>query len=434
MNINEIIAKKRDGFSLSKEEIEFFIYSVTNHTVPDYQSSALLMAIYLNSMNDEEIFYLTESMANSGDTLNLDVLGDKTVDKHSTGGVGDKTTLICGPMAAAMGCTVAKMSGRGLGHTGGTVDKLESIKGYNTDLSKDDFFRISKKCGICLMGHSGNFVPADSILYSLRDVTSTVDSIPLIASSIMSKKIAAGAKNILLDVKIGSGAFMKNIEDAQSLAKTMVKIGEFYNRNTAAIITDMSLPLGRAIGNELEVIEAIDVLNGKGEERLTMLCITLAANMYSLCFGVDIDTATKKAKSVIEDKSALNKLYELVVSQGGDGDLILGKKHFTSNIKDKALYAITDGYVTKTDGYLIGLAACEAGAGRKTKDTQIDHSAGIFLNKIYGEKVNKGDLLATVYAEEDKIDSAFKLLEKGYKVGTSKPKEKELIYKTIRNE
>ncbi len=431
MLMTDIIASKRNKKELSEQEIAFFINGVSNETIPDYQISALLMAIYLNGLSPKETTLLTIAMAQSGDTLDLSSLGDKTVDKHSTGGVGDKTTLICAPIAAALGCKVAKMSGRGLGHTGGTVDKLEAIEGYKTSVSSAKMLEITKKHGLCLVGHSGNFAPADKRLYSIRDVTATVESIPLIASSIMSKKLAAGAKNILLDVKFGSGAFMKFPEEAEALAQKMVEIGNNAGRKTAAIITDMDIPLGRCIGNALEIKEALDILNGKGDARLRKLCITLAAKMHSLCFDTDIEKSQGLAIEVLENGSALKKLCELAEALGGDIKLLTGEKQFPKAESNLKIIAKEDGYITSINSELIGKSAVLSGAGRELINQEIDHSAGIFLNKQYGEFVKKGEVLATVFGRQEKLCSAVELLKQAYLITKEKPKNRPLIYKTI---
>lgn len=431
MLITDIIAKKRDGFELSAEEIEFVVKGASDDSIPDYQLSALLMAIYLNSMSEQETLALTLAMANSGEKTDLSSLGNKTVDKHSTGGVGDKTTLVCAPIAAALGCTVAKMSGRGLGHTGGTVDKLESIDGYKTVLSKEDFLKNAKEIGICMVGQSGNFTPADKKLYALRDVTSTVESIPLIASSVMSKKLAAGAKNIVLDVKFGKGAFMKTPEDACALAEEMVKIGKNARRNVAAIITDMDIPLGRNIGNILEVEEALEILSGKGDKRLRELSVILGAYMYSLSFGEDIETAKFKAEDAINNGSALKKLCEAVTAQGGDETLLTGQKDFKKSEISFEIKAEKSGYITECNSLLLGKAACLLGAGRENLNDKIDHTAGIVLNKQYGEYTEKGEVLATAFTNKPEFKDIEKIIKEAFVISDNKPKERPLIYKII---
>ena len=431
MLMTDIIAKKRDGFELTAKELEFVVFGASKGTIPDYQLSAFLMAVYLNSMSDREITDLTLAMARSGDMLDLSALGDKTVDKHSTGGVGDKTTLICAPIAAALGCVVAKMSGRGLGHTGGTVDKLEAISGYKTAVSIESFFESAKENGICLVGQSGNFAPADKKLYALRDVTSTVESIPLIASSIMSKKLAAGAETIILDVKFGSGAFMKTEEDAAALAEKMVAIGKNTGKKVAAIITDMDIPLGRSIGNALEVKEALEILSGGGDERLKELSVTLATYMYSLSFGVDIETAKTEAYKKLENGSAFDKLIALVESQGGDIGYLTGEKNFPKSENIFEIRAEESGYIEKTDSLLLGKAASLMGAGRETLESQIDYSAGIVLNKRYGEYAEKGDVIATGYTNKKDFSYAEKIIKEAFSFSDEKPMERPLVSKII---
>ncbi len=431
MLMTDIISKKRYNKELNEAELEFFVNGVTNGTIPDYQISAFLMAVCINGMSENETAALTMLMANSGDILDLSVLGDKTVDKHSTGGVGDKTTLICAPIAAAIGCTVAKMSGRGLGFTGGTADKLEAIDGYKTVISNEDFLNFAKKSNISLISQSGNLTPADKKIYAIRDVTATVESIPLIASSIMSKKIAAGAKNILLDVKFGSGAFMKTAEDAEKLAIEMVKIGKLLGRNTAAVITDMDIPLGRCIGNALEVEEACEILKGKGDKRLLELCIILAANMHSLCFSTNIEESIKLAKKTIFDGTAFKKLCELVENQGGNVKLITGEKAFEKSEHSIDITTKEDGYISGINSETIGKAALLCGAGRETLNAKIDFSAGIILNKSYGEYVQKGEIIATIYGKNERLNSAKTLLKTAFSFSDSQPPNRKLIYKTI---
>ncbi len=431
MLITDIIAKKRDGLELNSKELEFVANSAAKGTVPDYQLSALLMAIFLNSMTEQETADLTLAMAKSGDMLDLSPLGEHTADKHSTGGVGDKTTLISAPIAAALGCTVAKMSGRGLGHTGGTVDKLESIDGFKTSVSSDDFMKIARKTGLCMAGQSGNFAPADKKLYALRDVTATVECIPLIASSIMSKKLASGAKTIVLDVKYGSGAFMKTPERAVELAEAMVKIGKNAGRNIAAVITDMDIPLGRSIGNSLEVIEAAQILKGNGDKRLTELSVALSAYMYSLSFDIDIETAQKQAETALKNGSAFNKLIDAVSAQGGDTKLLTGEREFKKAEHSFEIRAQHSGYISRLDSLILGRTAGILGAGRETLDSEIDFSAGIFLNRQYGEYVKEGETLAVAYGNKEKFKIANGLLASAFEISEQKPEEKPLIYKVI---
>ena len=428
--MTDIIEKKRDKLPLSDKELEFFVSGVTDKSIPDYQISALLMAILLNGMDRRETLTLTTLMAKSGDMLNLSDLSH-TADKHSTGGVGDKTTLAVAPIAAALGCTVAKMSGRGLGFTGGTVDKLESITGYKTALETNEFKKIAKEYGMCVTGQSGNFAPADKRLYAIRDVTATVSSIPLIASSIMSKKLAAGAETIILDVKFGSGAFMKTPDDAEKLAREMVEIGKGANRKIAAVITDMDVPLGFAIGNALEVAEAVKVLRSEGEEALTRLCVLLAAKMYQISFDKSEEESIKAAKRVIDDGSALKILCAAVKAQGGDEKLLTGEHKFPEPESSLELLSPTDGYITAMDSETVGKAAVMTGAGRERLGDGIDYTAGIILLKKYGDYVKKGERLATLYGNTKRLKTAQERLLEAYRLGADKPPEKPIVYKVI---
>ena len=430
MRMTDIIEKKRDRLPLSENEIKFFVSGVTDGSIPDYQISALLMAILLNGMNREETLLLTNEMAKSGDMLDLSAL-PHTADKHSTGGVGDKTTLIAAPAAAAMGCTVAKMSGRGLGFTGGTVDKLESITGYNTAVTTEVFMRTARREGICIVGQSGNFAPADKRLYAIRDVTATVNSIPLIASSIMSKKLAAGAETIVLDVKFGSGAFMKTAADAVRLAEEMVSIGRGAGRKTAAVITDMDSPLGRAVGNALEVKEAVSVLKGGGPDDLKELSVLLAAQMYKLSFGASEKESLEKANRVISDGSAFSKLKNAAAAMGGDAGLLTGEREFPAAGGSKEIYAAESGYITSLDSETVGKASGMTGAGRETLKDKIDYSAGILLDKKYGDRVENGERLAVLYGSPERLEDAAAALMSAYSYGSKKPPEKPLIYKII---
>ncbi len=401
MRMYDLIMKKRDGYEMSNEEIRFIVDGFVGGEIPDYQMSAFLMAVFYKGMSDEEILYLTTAMAESGDMVDLSPIEGVKVDKHSTGGVGDKTTLIVAPIVAANGVKVAKMSGRGLGHTGGTVDKLESIPGYRTDLNEQEFFDVVRKTGISVIGQSGNLTPADKKMYALRDVTATVDSIPLIASSIMSKKIAAGSDCILLDVKVGSGAFMKEVDDAVKLAEVMVALGENAGRRTRAMITDMDTPLGFAIGNSLEVIEAVDTLKGKGPEDLTHECIGLAANMMVLAGLGDEKHCEELAHKVIDDGSALERLVAMVGAQGGDTSVILDTDNFTKAKFTHDVVCPADGYVISMDAAGCGIASSMLGAGRETLESEIDYAAGIILRKKTGDQVRVGEVLATLYADDE---------------------------------
>lgn len=404
MLMTDIIAKKRDGGELTTEEISFVIDGYTQGTVPDYQVSALLMAIVWRGMTRRETYDLTMAMVHSGDTLDLSSISGVKADKHSTGGVGDKTSLIIGPIAAACGVTIAKMSGRGLGHTGGTVDKLESIPGLRTDIPRQEFFDIVKRTGLSIIGQSGNLCPADKKLYALRDVTATVESLPLIASSIMSKKIAAGADAILLDVKVGSGAFMKTLEDSRALAREMVRIGSQVGRQTVALITDMDMPLGRKIGNALEVREAVEVLSGKGDHRLRSLCLELSANMVYLGRQAEtMEGARAKAVEAVRSGGALEKLRQMAEAQGGDPSYITNPEKFTISPACVEIAAPQAGYITRLDAEGCGLAAVELGAGRETKESSIDPGAGIILLKNKGDRVEQGQPIARLYAQSEAL-------------------------------
>ena len=393
MTMYDIIEKKKNKLTLTKEEINFFVNGYVNNEIPDYQVSSLLMAIVLNGMSDEETTDLTIAMANSGEKIKFNF---NTVDKHSTGGVGDKTTLIIAPIVASLGCNVAKMSGRGLGFTGGTIDKLESIPGFKVQLTDEEFIKQIKNINVALISQTKNIAPADKKIYALRDVTATVDSIPLIASSIMSKKIASGSSNLVLDVKVGTGAFMKNIKDAQNLAHTMVNIGKNANIKTIAILSNMNQPLGNNIGNILEVKEAIEVLKGNGPIDLKELSIELATYMVSLYQNTDYDLAKTKVIEVLENKQALNKFYQFVANQGGNIEKISFKPRYEYQV-----YSKKQGYITKMNTEEIGKIASILGASRMTKDDVIDYEAGIILNKKINDYVKTNDLLATLYTNKE---------------------------------
>ena len=436
MRMYDLIMKKRDGGELSKDEIEYFIEGYTHGSIPDYQASALAMAIYFRGMNDEETANLTLAMANSGDVLNLDRIDGIKVDKHSTGGVGDKTSLVLGPMVASLGVSVAKMSGRGLGHTGGTIDKLESFPGFVTGISEEDFFNNVNKIKIAIAGQTGNLAPADKKLYALRDVTATVENISLIASSIMSKKIASGADVIVLDVKTGSGAFMKTPEKALELAKEMVTIGNNVGRKTMAVVSNMDEPLGYAVGNALEVIEAINTLDGKGPEDLYNLCLELGSHMV---VGAGITDSIEKAKEMLKEavanKSALNKLAELVEAQGGDRNAV-----FDTSLLPQA--SIIEEYTAKESGYVssivcdrVGLAAMVLGGGRETKESTIDLAVGIVLHKKVGDYVKEGESIATFYANDAcKMSDAKKRFDGTYSFSSKKVKKQPLIQYIVTKE
>ncbi len=398
MRMVDIIRKKREGGELTDRELAFFVQGFSRGEIPDYQASALMMAVFFQGMTRRETAALTMEMAHSGDTVDLSQISGVKVDKHSTGGVGDKTSLICGPIAAACGVKLAKMSGRGLGHTGGTVDKLESIPGFQTELPREEFFSIVNRTGMALIGQSGNLCPADKKLYALRDVTGTVESLPLIASSIMSKKIAAGADAILLDVKTGSGAFMKSREDARALAEEMVRIGQGVGKKTVALITDMDLPLGRKIGNALEVIEACEVLRGKGEKRITELCLELAANMIYLGKQAETpETAREKATQAVASGRAFEKLCEMAEAQGGDSSFLRETEKFRLSPVKWEVKAPKTGWITALNAEECGLAAMELGAGRETKESEIDLGAGISLLKTKGDFAEAGEPIALLY-------------------------------------
>ncbi|HCT3646241.1 TPA: pyrimidine-nucleoside phosphorylase, partial [Enterococcus faecium] len=394
MRMVDLIEKKRDGNELSKEEIEYIVTNYTNGKIPDYQVSALLMAIFYQDMTNEEITNLTLAIANSGDVIDLSSLEGIKVDKHSTGGVGDTTTLILAPLVASVGVTVAKMSGRGLGYTGGTLDKLEAIPGFQIELSDEEFVRIVNESKVAVIGQSGNLAPADKKLYALRDVTATVDSLPLIASSIMSKKIAAGADAIVLDVTTGDGAFMKNIEDARRLAKTMTSIGKLANRETVAVISDMSEPLGEAIGNSLEVVEAIETLQGNGPEDLVEMCYALGSQMVVLAGKAKTtDEARTLLQEALESGKALAKFKEMIQNQGGDPAIVEHPERILTARYTMELPAKQSGVVSKIVANELGIAAMMLGAGRKTKEEDIDHAVGLKLHKKIGDTVTKGESL-----------------------------------------
>ncbi len=432
MRMYDIIYKKRMGNELTRDEIKFAVNGYVNGEIPDYQMSALLMAICFQGMKDSETFNLTELMMKSGDVVDLSSIDGITVDKHSTGGVGDKTTLIVAPIVASLGAKVAKMSGRGLGFTGGTVDKLESIPGYRTSLSPTEFLDNVRKCGIAVTGQSGNLAPADKKLYALRDVTATVDSIPLIASSIMSKKLASGADTIVLDVKTGNGAFMKTLDGSYALARAMVDIGKSFNKNMRALITDMSAPLGMNIGNSLEVKEAVEVLSGKGDPDLYEICIALSASIISAVFKLEYTEAESRCKNAISNGSALSKMKEWISMQGGDATYIDNPERlYTSPIKVDYL-SKTEGYVSEINAESVGIGSMLLGAGRKTKDDIIDLGAGIVLKSKIGQYVKKGQALATMYtSNKDLVSQCEKMLDSAFLITDIKPQPTKLIHAII---
>lgn len=422
MRMYDIIDRKKNGEELTKSEIEYFVGGFTRGEIPDYQASALLMAIWFCGMNDRELADLTLSMAHSGDMINLDAVDGFTVDKHSTGGVGDKTTLIVAPAVAACGGKVAKMSGRGLGFTGGTIDKLESIPRFNTSVGEKEFIDNVNKIGLCIAGQTGEIAPADKKIYALRDVTATVDSIPLIASSIMSKKLAAGSKGIVLDVKCGSGAFMKTYEDAKLLAEKMTAIGQRAGRKTVALITDMDIPLGRAVGNALEVKEAVKILKNEQKDELYEVSVALAAHMLSLVNSKDIYECEKMIRLAIENGSALEKLKEAVGAQGGDISYIDDTSKFIDASVCVEYKAEKSGYINKIDAQKIGRASVLLGAGREKKDDIIDFGAGIYLCKKTGDEVREGDTVARLYTNKNEYaDSALAVIKEAFDYSQKKP-------------
>lgn len=433
MRMYDIIHKKRNGGELSEEEIRFFIEGYTDESIPDYQAAALCMAVYFRGMTPKETSILTLAMAESGDQIDLGGIEGFTVDKHSTGGVGDKTSLIVVPIVASCGGKVAKMSGRGLGHTGGTVDKLESIPGFRTELNPDDFIKQVNGIGLCIVGQTGELAPADKKLYALRDVTATVESIPLIASSIMSKKLAAGSKGIVLDVKTGSGAFMKTVEESENLAKEMVAIGKSAGRSVTAVITNMDIPLGDSVGNSLEVIEAIKTLKGEGESDLTEVCLTLAAQMLSMVTGEDEKTCYSMAKGAIDNGLAINKLREMISAQGGNANVVDDYSLFKQPKYTAEIFSECDGYIEHTDAEKIGIASVILGAGREKKGDPIDPSAGIVLKKKTGDYVKKGEPLAVFYTDDEvKIEGAKQEFLDAFTFGNERTQPQKLIYKIIK--
>ncbi|MBU0439285.1 pyrimidine-nucleoside phosphorylase [Staphylococcus succinus] len=431
MRMVDLIEKKRDGQALTQEEIEFFITGYTNGDIPDYQASSLAMAVFFQDMNDEERAALTMAMVNSGDVIDLSDINGIKVDKHSTGGVGDTTTLVLAPLVASVGVPVAKMSGRGLGHTGGTIDKLESVKGFHVEISEEKFVKLVNESKVAVIGQTGNLTPADKKLYGLRDVTGTVNSIPLIASSIMSKKIAAGADAIVLDVKTGNGAFMKTLEDAEALAHAMVSIGNNVGRNTMAIISDMGQPLGNAIGNALEVKEAIETLQGKGPEDLTELVMTLGSQMVVVGGKAkDLEEARTMLQQAIEDGSALETFRTFLENQDGDGSVVDDLFQLPQAKYKIELPAQSSGVVTEIIANEVGVASMMLGAGRQTKEDDIDLSVGLVLHKKVGDKVSEGDALLTIHSNRDNIDDVIEKLNQSITV-SEQGEAPTLIHKII---
>lgn len=433
MRMVDLIQKKKNGGVLVQEEINFIVRGYTNGDIPDYQVSALLMAIYFKGMNKKEIADLTLAYVNSGDIVDLSAITGIKVDKHSTGGVGDKVSLIVLPLVAGVGIPVAKMSGRGLGHTGGTIDKLESIAGFNIELSQEQFIFNVNHYKMAIVGQSANLTPADKKIYALRDVTATVDSIPLIASSVMSKKIACGAECIVLDVKVGSGAFMKSIDEARELANTMVEIGKSLNRKTIAVITDMSQPLGHEVGNANEIREAIEVLKGQGAEDITTVSLTIAAYMTVLggAFS-DFNTAYKELKAIIQSGKAIDKLKQLVEIQGGNPQIIDDPHQLPQAKNHIEIKALSNGYVNSIEAESIGISAMLLGAGRKTKADKIDYSAGITLVKKVGDKVKVGETLCVLHTNTDNIKEIEIIAYNAFAIRDVEPKRITYIYDVIR--
>ncbi len=428
----DLIEKKRDGKELSSEEIQFIIKGYTDGSIPDYQISALTMAIFFKGMTESERADLTMSMVESGDKIDLSKIEGIKVDKHSTGGVGDTTTLVLGPLVAAVGVPVAKMSGRGLGHTGGTIDKLEAVEGFHVEIENEEFIKLVNQNKIAVIGQSGNLTPADKKLYALRDVTATVDSIPLIASSIMSKKIAAGADAIVLDVKTGAGAFMKTLDDSRELAKAMVRIGNNVGRKTMAVISDMSQPLGFAIGNALEVKEAIDTLKGEGPEDLTELCLVLGSHMVVLAEKAETPAqAREMLEQAIKDGSALEAMKTFLSSQGGDASVVDDPSRLPQAKFVYELEAKEDGYVSEIVADAVGTAAMVLGAGRATKESEIDLAVGLMLRKKIGDTVSKGESLATIYSNFENVEEVKERLYSSIEITASKVDAPVLVHEEI---
>lgn len=429
MNMLNLIDKKKRNNSLTEEEIQYMINKYTNDEIPDYQMSSMLMAILINGMNKDETSWLTKSIVESGDVIDLSSIEGFKVDKHSTGGIGDKISLLVAPILASLNIPIAKMSGRGLGITGGTVDKLESIQGFNVELTSDQFIKQVNEHKIAIVGQSGNLTPADKKLYALRDVTGTVDSIPLIASSIMSKKIASGADGIVLDVKCGKGAFMKDLNHATELASTMISIGESLGRKVSVVITDMNQPLGHNIGNKLEVAEAHDFLKNykDSEQGLLEVTIAISSKMYELATGVSEDEAQQQVVETLTNGAALEKFKEFITAQGGDASDINPKdtKH-TIEVK-----AVKDGYINLIDAELIGMASLLVGAGRLTKADTLDFDAGVKLVSLTGQEVQKGDTLAILYSNKDDVAESIKLIEEAYKIIEDEPVKNNSILKIM---
>lgn len=403
MRMYDIIHKKRCGLALDEGEIRFFVEGYTRGDIPDYQASALCMAICCRGMTSGETAVLTDAIMRSGDVVDLSMFGDLSVDKHSTGGVGDKTSLIVAPVVASLGGKMAKMSGRGLGHTGGTVDKLESIAGYRTSMTREEFIDTVKNVGVCVVGQSGDLAPADKKLYALRDVTATVDCVPLIASSIMGKKLAAGAKSIVLDVKAGSGAFMKTVDDARKLADEMIRVGTMCGRNVRALVTNMDIPLGHNVGNSLEVVEAVRVLRGEQKGDLYEICVALASNLVSMFKKIPAQESQLMVVKSIESGAAFDKMKEWIAAQGGDVSMIEDTSKLPRAPYSREIASHCDGYISHMNTEGIGLCASLLGAGRVNKGDSIDFGAGIELAKKTGDYVGKGEKIATLHASNEAL-------------------------------
>lgn len=430
MNFVELICKKRDGHSLEAEDLEAIVDAYTADEVPDYQMSAFLMAVYFQSMNSDELAAWTDAMLRSGEVLDLSAIEGPKVDKHSTGGVGDKVSLILAPLAAACGLNVPMISGRGLGHTGGTLDKLESIPGFDVDQSVAEFKRLVDANGVAMIGQTGEIAPADKQLYALRDVTGTVECIPLIASSIMSKKLAEGIDSLVLDVKVGSGAFMSNLERARELAETMIGIGASMDRPVRALITDMDQPLGRAVGNGLEVLESIEILKGEGPEDATEVVVQLVAEMLDVAGRVESRERTVDLLyGMLEDGTALEKFAEMVEAQGGDPEVVDEPDRLPTADDTVEFEADRDGWITSIDAREVGMAAVELGAGRKTKEQAVDHAVGLVFNNKRGDRVEAGDSIVTIhYNDEQLLEDARTRLEEAIEIGDEAPEQPPLIY------
>jgi pyrimidine-nucleoside phosphorylase len=432
MRMVDLIEQKRDGNELTKQEIDFIIQGYTDGSIPDYQMSSFLMAVFFQGMTPRETADMTLAMVNSGDTIDLSAIEGIKVDKHSTGGVGDTTTLVLAPLVAAVGVPVAKLSGRGLGHTGGTVDKFESIPGFNAEIKNDQFIKQVNEVKVAVTGPTGNLTPADKKIYGLRDVTGTVNSIPLMASSIMSKKIASGSDAIVLDVKFGAGAFMKDIESAKELAKAMVEIGNNVGRNTMAIISDMNQPLGYAIGNALEVKEAIDTLRGEGPEDLHELCLTLGSQMVLLAQHADtIEEARRMLEDAIKSGKALDKFKQFIQAQGGDSSIVDDPSKLPSAAYIIEVKSQEDGYISGIEADSIGTAAMILGAGRATKESEIDLSVGLMLHKKIGDQVKTGDTLVSIHSNSKSVDEVINRIYESYQISASKVDNPTLVYAEI---